>query len=54
MKRTYSVSTRLIAMSIAYLLVSCEKAQVSIFQGFMQYQIIASHTCFGGHVNVNC
>ena len=23
-------------------------------QGFMQDQIIASHTCFGGHVFVNC
>ena len=23
-------------------------------QGFMQDQIIASHTCFGGHVDVNC
>ena len=24
------------------------------FQGFMQDQIIASHTCFGGHVDINC
>ena len=23
-------------------------------QGFMQDQIIASHTCFGGHIDVNC
>ena len=23
-------------------------------QGFMQDKIIASHTCFGGHVDVNC
>ena len=23
-------------------------------QGFMQDQIIASHTCFGGHMDVNC
>ena len=23
-------------------------------QGFMQDQIIASHICFGGHVDVNC
>ena len=23
-------------------------------QGFMQVKIIASHTCFGGHMNVNC
>ena len=22
--------------------------------GFMQDQIIASHTCFGGHMDVNC
>ena len=25
-----------------------------VTQGFMQDQIIASHTCFGGHVDVNC
>ena len=24
------------------------------YQGFMQDQIIASHTCFGGHIDVNC
>ena len=23
-------------------------------QGFMQDQIIASHTCFSGHMDVNC
>ena len=23
-------------------------------QGFMQDKIIASHTCFGGHMDVNC
>ena len=23
-------------------------------QGFIQDQIIASHTCFGGHMDVNC
>ena len=23
-------------------------------QGFMQGKIIASHTCFGGHMDVNC
>ena len=23
-------------------------------QGLMQNQIIASHTCFGGHMDVNC
>ena len=23
-------------------------------QGFMQDNIIASHTCFGGHMEVNC
>ena len=27
---------------------------VCLDQGFMQDQIIASHTCFGGHVDVNC
>ena len=25
-----------------------------LHQGFMQDKIIASHTCFGGHVDVNC
>ena len=30
------------------------KDQVGPGQGFMQDQIIASHTCFGGHVDVNC
>ena len=28
--------------------------QVLQDQGFMQDQIIASHTCFGGHLDVNC
>ena len=28
--------------------------QSTILQGFMQDKIIASHTCFGGHVDVNC
>ena len=23
-------------------------------QGFMQDKMIASHTCFGGHMDVNC
>ena len=23
-------------------------------RGFMQDNIIASHTCFGGHMDVNC
>ena len=27
---------------------------VTVFQGFMQDKIIASHTCFGGHMDVNC
>ena len=27
---------------------------VSRDQGFTQDQIIASHTCFGGHMDVNC
>ena len=27
---------------------------VSVCQGFMQDKIIASHTCFGGHMDVNC
>ena len=28
--------------------------KVSLTQGFMQDQIITSHTCFGGHVDVSC
>ena len=27
---------------------------IECFQGFMQDKIIASHTCFGGHMDVNC
>ena len=27
---------------------------IPLDQGFMQDQIIASHTCFGGHMDVNC
>ena len=27
---------------------------VANHQGFMQDKIIASHTCFGGHMDVNC
>ena len=30
------------------------KQYVTYRQGFMQDKIIASHTCFGGHMNVNC
>ena len=25
-----------------------------VVQGFMQDKIIASHTCFGGHMDINC
>ena len=32
----------------------CPALYVSIKQGFMQDNIIASHTCFGGHMDVNC
>ena len=28
--------------------------QFSSKQGFMHDKIIASHTCFGGHMGVNC
>ena len=28
--------------------------QICYGQAFMQDQIIASHTCFGGHMDVNC
>ena len=28
--------------------------KVGLLQGFMQDEIIASHTCFGGHMDVNC
>ena len=27
---------------------------VTLTQGFMQDTIIASHTCFGGHMDINC
>ena len=27
---------------------------VVLVQGFMQDKVIASHTCFGGHMDVNC
>ena len=27
---------------------------VNYLQGFMQDHIIASHTCFDGHMDVNC
>ena len=27
---------------------------ITAYQGFMQDNIIASHTCFGGHMDVNC
>ena len=29
-------------------------AGLCVSQGFMQDKIIASHTCFGGHMDVNC
>ena len=28
--------------------------KLAYIQGFMQDKIIASHTCFGGHMDVNC
>ena len=31
-----------------------EEITVLCLQGFMQDEIIARHTCFGGHVDVNC
>ena len=31
-----------------------ETSGVGGSQGFMQDKIIASHTCFGGHMDVNC
>ena len=36
--------------------VKLEICRISLgdFQGFMQDKIIASHTCFGGHMDVNC
>ena len=30
------------------------KVSLSGNHGFMQDQIIASHTCFGGHMDINC
>ena len=30
------------------------QCNVSHMQGFMQDKIIARHTCFGGHMDVNC
>ena len=31
-----------------------DMVSVSLFQGFMKHKIIASHTCFGEHMDVNC
>ena len=31
-----------------------QKVCVTRHQGFMQDQFIASHKCFGGHMDVNC
>ena len=28
--------------------------RIDLNHGFMQDQIIAIHTCFGGHIDVNC
>ena len=30
------------------------RSMVNAGQGFMQDKIIASHTCFGGHMDVTC
>ena len=30
------------------------RKKLAVSQGFMQDKIIASHTCFGGHMDVNC
>ena len=42
-----TAENRLYSRSIDLLLVTCS-------QGFMQDNMIASHTCFGGHMDVNC
>ena len=35
--------------------VACSnKTTTTYLQGFMQDNIIASHTCFGGHMDINC
>ena len=33
---------------------SSHYSMYTFIQGFMQDQIIASRTCFGGHMDVNC
>ena len=33
---------------------TCFKTSHTDSKSFMQDQVIASHTCFGGHVVVNC
>ena len=38
-----------------YINVRCQPGVgVTAHQGFIQDQIIASHTCFGGHMDVKC
>ena len=37
--------------ALVYVIVYCREG---VDQGFMQDKIIASHTCFGGHMDVNC
>ena len=38
----------------ALLFVLCTQHSVIVHQGFRKDKIIASHTCFGGHMDVNC
>ena len=48
-KRSHGLTTR-----TTWGLPSTATHQQSAEQGFMQDKIIASHTCFGGHMDVNC
>ena len=48
-----SVVVRLLCI-LTMLIDNQELPSYSGQQGFMQNQIIASHTCFGGHIDINC
>ena len=45
---------RILCAQISQNIVSVRDYEVDATQGFMQDKIIASHTYFGGHMDVNC
>ena len=62
-KISQPLSEYLISIWLFYIIIASKRANVILkrvcsfvhaHRGFMQDQIVASHTCFGGHMDVTC